>query len=732
MNTAEHRGSRRSTKITALFVLTAVSVIAALHLFLPRIARRAPFTVLTQEEREWLDENSGSLTLYFNTQFPPIEFASPKGDFTGLGSDVVTAVEQRLGVEFIRQPCEDWNLHLQALAEGDCAVAPTIVRTAEREEYAFFTEPYARVPVVIITTRSRQESMRMSDLEGLRVAVVSGYATEQYLQGRNQGNIQVVPVWNVQDGLRMVSFGEVDAFLENLAVAAYYADEEGLSNLRVAGATDYYFAWSIGVSRKYPLLYSAVQKALADIPERDLEAMQKRWISMQTHEGMSPEALSRLRLAALFLSALLVSLTAITLFLKRRLDEKVESLQLAQNDLLDKTKRLQQAEKMEALGTLAGGIAHDFNNLLQVIGGFAQVLIARKRQGDPDHRELNQIVGASRRAAALIHQLLAFSRKMETRKIPLNLNREVGNVVGILRHTLPRMIRITLEPGEGLWTVSADPVHIEQILLNLAGNAVDAMEQGGGLTFRTGNMVLEKPLSVEARELPPGRYVILSVSDTGSGMEQEVVERIFDPFFTTKEPGRGTGLGLASVYGIVSDHGGIVQCRSRVGEGTTFEILLPASPDQGTEGTGDEKPEGSQMPGGGETILVVDDEPDILVQTKELLISYGYRVATAESGEMALEVFEKLGGVDLVLLDLNMPGMGGYRCLAELLGIDPEVRVIIVSGHSAFDGDGAAAGARGFIGKPYRINELAARIREVLDEPPATAKQEKRLNGSQA
>lgn len=718
MSNTERMGSRRSGKAAGLYIFTAVMVIAALHLFLPRVPRRTPATVLTPAERAWLDENSASLTLYYNTYFPPIEFATPEGEFTGLGADVIAAVEERLGVTFIRQPCEDWNLHLQALAEGECAVAPTIVSTPERQEFAFFTEPYARVPVVIITTRSLEGSMLITDLAGLRVAVVSGYATEQYLHSRNQGSFEIRPVRNVPEGLRAVSFGEVDALVENLAVAAYYADLEGLSNLRVAGTTDYYFEWSIGVSREYPLLFSAVQKALADIPEDDLEAMQKRWISMEPHQGLSPETLHRLRLAALFVSALLVCLTVITLFLKKRLNEKVNSLQLAQFDLLDKSKRLQQAEKMEALGTLAGGIAHDFNNLLQVIGGFAQVLIARKPEGDPDHRELTQILGASRRAAALIHQLLAFSRKMETRKVPLNLNREVASVVGILRQTLPKMTRIRLEPGKDLWLVKADPVHVEQILLNLAGNAVDAMAEGGELVFRTENKALDQGVCVGSQEMPPGRYVLLSVTDTGSGMDQEVVERIFDPFFTTKEPGRGTGLGLASVYGIVKDHGGCVDCRSRPGVGTTFEILLPASPDPAENGGGEEEPSGSEMPEGTETILVVDDEPDILAQTREFLIASGYRVVTAESGEAALETYETHGAVDLVLLDLNMPGMGGYRCLNELLKVNPGVRVIIVSGHSAFgiDGDQAAAGARGFVGKPYRIGELASRIREVLDE----------------
>lgn len=673
-------------------------------------------TELTPEERSWLDANIDSLYLYFNTDFPPIEFINADGEFTGLGADVMAAVEERLGVTFPRRPCADWNRHLDALASGECAIAPTIVRTPEREEFAFFTRPYARVPVVIISTRSKQDIPGIDDLAGLDVAVVSGYATEQYVRSLNMGRFEVIPLWNVPEGLRAVSFGEVDAFVENLAVAAYYTDLEGLSNLRVAGTTDFYFEWSIGVSREYPLLYSAIRRALADIPESRLEAMQRGWISMAAHQGLSPEAKRILGLTALFTGALLAGLTVITLFLKGRLKEQVQNLKKAQEVVLEQSLRLKQAEKMEALGTLAGGIAHDFNNILQIISGYAQLMIARSAHNEPGSGELAQIIGASRRAAALINQLLTFSRNMESRKVPLDLNREITNAARILEQTIPRMIRIRLELEPALRMTEADPVQIEQIILNLASNAVDAMPGGGTLRFATANTVFEEGICRELGDVKPGEFVMFSVTDTGQGISEELIDKVFNPFFTTKEPGKGTGLGLSSAYGIVRNHEGCIRCRSEAGHGTAFEVFLPASKEEREPVAGDEDQSGFH-PGAGETILVVDDETPILEQTREFLTMAGYRVLMAGSGEEALEVIAGNRGVDLVLLDLNMPGMGGYRCLSELLRNDPALRVLIVSGHSAFGqyGENLTSGARGFLSKPYRMVDLAALVREVLD-----------------
>ncbi len=377
--------------------------------------------------------------------------------------------------------------------------------------------------------------------------------------------------------------------------------------------------------------------------------------------------------------------------------------------------QFRQAQKMEAVGTLAGGIAHDFNNLLQAIGGYAQLLLWDKSAKDPGHQELLGIQKAVQRAAQLIRQLLTFSRKVEGNRRPLDLNQEILEAEKVLRRTIPKMIVLDLHLESRLKWVEADPVQIEQILLNLGSNAADAMPNGGRLVLESGNVCLDEEFCRRHLGATPGNYVLLAVTDTGQGMDQVTVQHIFEPFFTTKEIGKGTGLGLASVYGIVKSHGGYILCESAEGQGTAFKIYLPAVEEKevGVE-KGEEE---ALLTGGSETILVVDDEAAVRDLTVQILQRHGYQVFAADCGEAALEYLQtRPGEIDLVLLDLGMPGMGGLHCLRELVRIDSSVRVLIASGYSV-DGpvkEGLESGAAGYIGKPYRLKDLLDKVRTVL------------------
>jgi two-component system, cell cycle sensor histidine kinase and response regulator CckA len=377
---------------------------------------------------------------------------------------------------------------------------------------------------------------------------------------------------------------------------------------------------------------------------------------------------------------------------------------------------LRQAQKMEAIGTLAGGIAHDFNNLLQAIGGYTQLLLWGKRENDPGHFELKEIEKAAGRAAVLIRQLLAFSRRVEGERRPMNLNQEVKHIENVLARTIPKMIRIEIHPGKGLWAVQADPIQIEQVLLNLGSNAADAMPEGGRLIIETFNVSLDEQYCRNHLGAAPGRYVLLSVSDTGHGMDRETVQHIFEPFFTTKKIGKGTGLGLASVYGIIKSCGGYVMCYSEVGQGTTFKIYLPAL--EGGTGSTRKEEEEALPQGGNETILVVDDESAIRDFARKTLQRFGYNVLLAESGEEALEISKgRMKEIDLFILDIGMPGMGGYACLGEILKIDPSARVLIASGYSVNGrmNEILRSGAAGYIGKPYQLRNLLRKVRAILD-----------------
>ncbi|MFO7726874.1 MAG: response regulator, partial [Desulfonatronovibrio sp.] len=376
--------------------------------------------------------------------------------------------------------------------------------------------------------------------------------------------------------------------------------------------------------------------------------------------------------------------------------------------------QLFQARKMESVGMLAGGIAHDFNNLLQALKGNIELLDKNLPGDNPEKKRLRVIERSTDRAAQLVRQLLLFSRKAETMRKLLDLNKEIRDAVDVLERTIPKMINIKLLLADGIWPVNADPVQVEQMILNLGSNAADAMPEGGTLTIEASNIILSKE---DYLGLDPGRYVRMNVSDTGSGMDKVTLEHVFDPFFTTKAKGKGTGLGLASVYGIVKAHQGHVICYSEPGVGTTFKIYWPADFDKDEEVL-DQQPE-SIVQEGTETILVVDDEADIREVTRDVLKPWGYTIITASSGEQALEIFgRKKSSIDLVILDLNMPGMGGYRCLEEILRIDPRTRVIIASGYMA-EGQirkSLDLGAAGYIGKPYQISELTAKVRDTLDK----------------
>ncbi len=381
-------------------------------------------------------------------------------------------------------------------------------------------------------------------------------------------------------------------------------------------------------------------------------------------------------------------------------------------------KQLLQAQKMEAIGTLSGGIAHDFNNILQAVLGYGELLLLGKREGDRGYPELREIIGAAKKGAELIQQLLTFSRKQESNRRPLDLNHEVLQVRKLLARTIPKMIEIELHLIDDLRIINADSVQMQQTLMNITLNAKDAMPNGGKLIIATDNVTLDEAYGKPHFGVDCGDYVRLSISDTGHGMDRETLEHIFEPFFSTKGPGRGTGLGLAMVYGIINAHDGFVTCSSEPERGTCFQIYLPAIKQVAPiEGIQDGR---VAVERGQETILLVDDEAYIRDLGNQVLAVHGYQVLTATDGESALELYRKeQDRIDLVILDLIMPGMGGSRCLDGILAMNPQARVIVASGHAVEGSEReiVRSGARAFVRKPFEIRDLLRTMREVLDSP---------------
>lgn len=959
-----------------IFLFLYMASVTDLALALDHTVPSSGAVRLTDQERSWLKAHPEKLTLFFNTEFPPIEFISESGSFTGMGADVISRIESLLGIEFIKTPLDDWNRHLAALKSGECAIAPTIVRTDERETYTFFTQPYATVPVVVITSRATSAQISLDDPANRRVGVVSGYATETYLRKRNlQDRFELITVDNVSEGLRRTAFGQIDAFVENLAVAAYYIELEGIPNLRVAGTTEYEFAWCIGVSREYPLLFSAVSKALEQIPADEMTAIRKKWISMEVDFKMDPKIRQNLILTAIFSVLLIAGLTGITIFLKWRLNKNIAGLKASEekyrrlfdnvvegvfqttpdgrflsanpslartlgynsaNDLIehlqdignqhylnpedretfrhimetdggtsnfevqlrkrdgsriwasikaravmdesgdihhfeglleDITERkhvekalreseeryrtilnemsegyhevdlagnfiflneaflnlfgyrsdemlgtnfsryaadeatakriyriynetyrtgvpiqncewdilrkdgerrtlefyasllrdskgiptgfrgivrditqnkraeaereklqtqLNQAQKMESVGRLAGGVAHDFNNMLGVILGHAELALKKSKNKQDPCSNLEKIQTAARRSADLTRQLLAFARKQIIEPKRLDLNHTVEKMLSMLKRLIGEDIDLSWVPARELWAVKMDPTQVDQILANLCVNARDAIAGVGKLTIETGMKTFDPDYCADHPGFIPGDFVMLVVSDNGCGMDQEILKNLFEPFFTTKDIGKGTGLGLATIYGIVKQNNGFINVYSEPGQGSTFKIYLPRQHSSVEETALAAHPE-RLIPTGDETILLVEDEPEILEMTRTMLEEKGYSVLSAASPASAIQIARaQTDRIHLLITDVIMPEMNGRDLAERLRELFPEIKRLFMSGytanvivHQGMLNDGVA-----FLQKPFSINELAEKVREVLDMAPDKTQEE--------
>jgi PAS domain S-box-containing protein len=384
--------------------------------------------------------------------------------------------------------------------------------------------------------------------------------------------------------------------------------------------------------------------------------------------------------------------------------------------------QLQQAQKMDAIGKLAGGVAHDFNNLLMVISSYAELMQNSLAPEHPLRRNVQEIMTASRRAADLTRQLLAFGRKQMQSLQFLSLNGIILEINKMLPHLLREDIQIVFIPGEHLGRVKADRVQIEQVVMNLAANARDAMPDGGKLTIETASVRVDEAYVQQRHAMVPvGDYVLLTVSDSGQGIAPECMTHIFEPFYTTKEDGKGTGLGLATVYGIVKQSGGFVWVYSEPGLGATFKIYLPTVEQQADEIPAP-KPIAKSI-GGRETVLLVEDEAALRHPAREFLASKGYTVIEATDGEDALRIAKNhTGRIDLMITDVIMPHMGGAQLAETLAAERPHMKVLFVSGYAenTILGHGPIDVMTQFLQKPFSLEELARKIRTVLD-PRASA-----------
>jgi PAS domain S-box-containing protein len=495
------------------------------------------------------------------------------------------------------------------------------------------------------------------------------------------------------------------AFMDNSPMAAYIKDAQGrytyvnrlfelsfkVKQTEILGKTAFNF-YPATVAEQFQKNDSAVLAS-----DQPMETA----CTLKTPDGKVREALFlRFSIRGIsgerFLGAVVVDITE-----RKRLEEQCR-----------------QSQKMEAVGQLAGGVAHDFNNILTAILGYSEMLAAELTAKNPLHHLALEVKKAAQRAGALTRQLLAFSRKQALQPRIINLNDVVTDIDKMLRRVIGETIDLVAVRSAALGLVKADPSQIEQVIMNLVVNARDAMPQGGKLTIETANVSLEQDLLCHEEQLPPGEYVMLSVTDTGTGMAREVMGHLFEPFFTTKESGKGTGLGLATCYGIVKQSGGCISAYSEPDRGSTFKVYLPRVRELNLAADpGHEKP--VELPGGTETILFAEDEAAVQEVTANALAKLGYNVLKASDGAEAMHLVEQHGEdeIQLLLSDTVMPRMGGKELAERFKAARPRAKVLFTSGYPAdvLAPDGILAPGIAFLQKPYPVVALARKIREVLD-----------------
>jgi PAS domain S-box-containing protein len=442
-----------------------------------------------------------------------------------------------------------------------------------------------------------------------------------------------------------------------------------------------------------------------------------KWLAWTSHPDLKEGLLYAVAREVTQRKQEIISLIGERAELEEKQTELMGRVEETQEELQEKEKQLFQAQKMESIGRLAGGVAHDFNNMLMVIMGFSDIALDQIHSRDEVQRCLEQIKDAGRRSANLTSQLLAVGRKQVLEPRHINLNHILAEMEEILRRVIRESIEVINRFEEDLGVVFVDPVQIEQVMLNLAVNASDAMPDGGELTIETSNIDLDPDFVRKHPEARPGPYALLAVSDSGIGMDEAILSRIFEPFFTTKPIGVGTGLGLAMVYGVVKQSGGFIWAYSEPGMGTSFKIYLPRVPGEDSESEMAQAASALSK-GGSETILLVEDEPMVLNLTASILKNAGYTVVTASTPRQALEkMAHRTNPIHIMITDVVMPGMNGPTLANTLVSEYPEMKLIFMSGYT----DAAVVENRFiqpgsvFLQKPFSPDALKAKIRELLD-----------------
>jgi signal transduction histidine kinase/CheY-like chemotaxis protein len=647
--------------------------------------------------------------------WPPQYSLDRAGQPVGFAIDVMEEVAQEAGVTLEYRVYEDFDAAIAALERGEVDAIPNLGDRPERRERVLFTRPVETFTIDLFA-RSGDPVSGLAELAGSRVAAVHANSAVELLRRRPEIQLEVYP--DAERALFDLLAGQVDG----LALPGPYADRllrdaRLTSRVQRVGSPLLEVKRCIAVPKSRPSLLQRLDEAV------EVVVASPRYREIYTRWYADPQpywSISRAVVAtAIVLGAALLAMGwwryRSMLSLNRQLRRTMVERENAEATLRQREEQLAQAQKFEAIGRLSGGVAHDFNNVLTAILGYSELLLTQLDEGDPKRRDVEEIRSAAQRAADITRQLLAFGRRQVLSPVLLDINEVVLGMENMLRRLVGEQVELSLEAEPGIWPVLADGAQLGQVILNLVINARDAMAPGGHIVVRTRNATLGPEFVASHLGSQEGPHAVLEVEDDGGGIPAEVMAYLFEPFFTTKEQGKGTGLGLPTVYGIVKQSGGYVEVVNRPGEGATFAAYLPRA-----EGRVPAAARASHAPSPQRgTALVVEDEPALRALTTKILATNGLVVLAADNGHAALDLLAERGGeVDLLVTDLRMPGMGGRELADRVAERFPALRILFVSGYA---GEAPVRhAAERFLPKPFSASELLAAVDELLHGEPGS------------
>jgi len=658
--------------------------------------------ILTEAENNWLEQNPVVRARVGNN--PPLHFYED-GNY-GVSVDYLTLIAEHIGfrVEFVNGI--PWTKALENIQIHEAIdLVLTAKNTKERQKTMLFSDDYLMMPWVIFSRTDADFISSIEDLFGKTVAVEQGFVMQKRLM-KEFSAINLLVKKHSAESLESVASGEAEAYIGNLATSTYIINKYNLTNLKVASPAPFdNHNQAFVVRNDWPELKSILNKAIKATPPSTLSGLRNKWFNVQFEYGISKSTFRN------WIGAILGFSLAAGLFFSYwifALRKQITKRKIAEQERNELQQRLQQAQKMEAIGTLAGGIAHDFNNLLSVIIGYADLAKEDAPPGEQYEADLNEISVAASRARDLVKQILTFSRQTDVEPIQMQMQPLLKEALRLLRSSIPTTISIMEDIGPANGTIMADPSQIHQVMMNLCTNAYHAMENTGGTLSVSLHTVSVGPEEKRVEEnLPPGEYIHFTVADTGQGIGPEVIGKIFDPFFTTKETGKGTGMGLAISHGIIKECGGVITVDSKLGTGTAFKVYIPTVKDDGIAVV----EENEEIPKGNERLLLVDDEVVLADMAKDMLERLGYSVTVRYSSLKALETFKNNpDAFDLVITDQTMPEMTGTDLARSLLGIEPKLPIILCTGYSTLvDKDSSKQiGIKQFVLKPLTRRSICS------------------------